>query len=349
MRQIILCVLLVSGSLLNAQQRSAFTVGPVTAKAGERASGFLNVPAGIDSATVVPITVIHGSRPGPVLALVAGTHGYEYSPILALNRFPSKLDPKQLSGTLILVHVANMPSYLRRTVYYNPWDGKNLNRVFPGKPDGTVTERIAHAITTEVIERCDYLVDIHCGDGNESLRPYTYWMKLEREPLDEQAKQMALAFGLDHIVIDLERPRDPMNSVFCSNTGATRGKPSITVESGGLGSIEEHWVANIENGITNLMRHLKMLPGAPAYVEHPVWFDRNEVLRSGVTGVFRPTVGRSEFVQKGTLLGVVTDFFGKQIAEFRAPFAGVVLYIVGTPPISPGEPVAFIGRVRQED
>src|ERR1035437_5052793 len=107
--------------------------------------------------TQIPITVYKGSRPGPVLALTAGIHGYEYPPILALQR----LRVNKLAGTLIVVHVANIPSFLGRTVYFSPLDGKNLNRVFPGKKDGTESERIAHAISTQVIDKSDYLLDLH--------------------------------------------------------------------------------------------------------------------------------------------------------------------------------------------
>src|SRR5262249_56052604 len=131
---------------------------------GEIGWGFVQVGAGAD----IPVTVINGRTPGPVLALVAGTHGYEYSPILALQRLLPKISPQTLSGAVILVHVANMPSFLRRTIYYGPEDGKNLNRVYPGKPDGTLSERIARVITTQVIERADYLIDLHCGDRNAS-------------------------------------------------------------------------------------------------------------------------------------------------------------------------------------
>ena len=331
-----------------AQEPKALSIGGIQAKAGTRTSGFIPVPAGVDSATHIPVTIVRGTRPGPVLALVAGTHGYEYSPILALNRLAKKFDPTQLRGTVIIVHVSNMPSYMRRTVYYNPWDWKNLNRVYPGKPDGTVTERIAHVITKNIIEQCDYLVDLHCGDGNESLRPYSYWMKIDNPSVDEVSKQMTLAFGFDHIVIDDERPRDPGQSVYCSNTAATRGKPAITVESGGLGSMDEEWIDYIENGIWNLLRHFSMIDGKPSYVEHPIWIERSEVLRSAVTGVLLPRVKRGEYVQKGTLLAVINDFFGNQIAEVRAPFAGVLLYILGTPPINAGEPVAFVGQPTNE-
>src|SRR5580698_5327943 len=160
--------------------------------------------------TTIPITVIKGSKPGPVLALTAGIHGYEYPPILALQR----LQVKKLAGTLIIVHVANMPSFLGRTVYFSPLDGKNLNRVFPGKGDGTESEQIAHAITTNVIDKCDYLLDLHCGDGNESLRPYVYQTVTGKPEMDDAMARLVLAFGIDHILVDRNRPTDPARSMY---------------------------------------------------------------------------------------------------------------------------------------
>src|SRR6267143_7089927 len=172
-----------------------FVVGTITAAPGTRASGFLEVAKGTDAGTRIPVTVIRGIKPGPVLALIAGTHGYEYSPILAMQRFPAKVDPRELAGTIIVVHVANMPSFLGRTVYFSPVDGKNLNRVYPGRKDGTVSERIAYAITTEVIEKVDYVLDLHCGDGNESLRPYVYQTVTGDKKMDGDIARLARAFG----------------------------------------------------------------------------------------------------------------------------------------------------------
>src|SRR5262245_36686020 len=333
-----------------AQTRASLTVGPLTVQPGSKASGMIPVPAGKDEATTIPVTVIHGGRPGPTLALIAGNHGYEYTPIIALQRLLPSLDPKQLSGTLILVHVANMPSFLKRTIYYSPVDGKNLNRAYPGKADGTVSERIAHQITKEVIERADYVLDLHCGDGNESLRPYSYSdVRNGGKEVIEKSMQLALAFGLDRIVMDTERPSDPANSVYCSTTAITRGKPAITVESGGLGATDDESIARIERGVMSVMRHLKMIEGQPQKVEHPMFIDRNEVLRSGETGIFYPLVEKGHTVVKGSLMGYVTDFFGKRVYELRAPFAGEVLYILGTPPVSKGEPLAMVGHVAESE
>ncbi|HKE02479.1 MAG TPA: M14 family metallopeptidase [Blastocatellia bacterium] len=333
-----------------AQTRAGVTVGPLTVQPGGRASGMIQVSSGKDEATTIPISVIHGAKAGPTLALVAGNHGYEYTPIIALQRLLPRLDPKQMSGTLLLVHVANMPSFLKRTIYYSPVDGKNLNRVYPGKADGTVSERIAYQITKEVIERADYVLDIHCGDGNESLRPYSYWdVKAGGKEVVEKSRQLALAFGLDRIVMDSERPSDPAQSVYCSTTATTRGKPAITIESGGLGVTDDESITRIERGVMSVMRLLKMIEGQPQIVEHPMFIDRSDVLRSDETGIFYPLVEKGHTVAKGTLMGYVTDFFGKRIYELRAPFAGEVLYILGTPPVSKGEPLAMVGHVAESD
>lgn len=343
--------LLRTGSILllfaaTAGAQPSFTVGSVSAAPGTVASGELTVAAGGgDRGTTIPISVINGARPGPVLALAAGVHGQEYTPILALQRVLETVDPKTLTGTLILVHVANMPSFLARTIYYSPVDGKNLNRVFPGKPDGTISERIAHAITHEVIERATHVMDLHCGDGNESLRPYTYWITTGKPEVVEAGRRMALAFGMDHIVVDRERPTDAAASVYLSNTAVTRGKPALTTESGGMALTDEESIARIERGIAGVMRYLGMRAEGPPPVAQPILIERSEVLRSSVTGIFFPAVEKGHTVARGTLIGRITDFHGRVQEEVRSPFAGEILYVIGTPPISKGEPVAFVGAV----
>lgn len=304
------------------------------------------IPAGVDAGAEIPVTTIRGAKPGPVLALVAGNHGYEYPPILALQRLGARIAPEQLAGTLILVHVANMPSFLGRTVYFSPIDGKNLNRAYPGRTDGTVCERIAHAITTEVIERADYLLDLHCGDGNESLRPYVYQTVTGNAKVDDDIARMVLAFGIDHIVMDRNRPTDPAKSIYCSTTAITRGKPAVTIESGYLGTTDGQCVEEIVRGILGVARELGMLETGPAPVAKPVYLDPVEVLSSPATGILYPDVERDQQVAEGQLLAHITDFFGAPLAEVRAPFAGTVLYIVATPPIVKGQPVACVGHAR---
>jgi predicted deacylase len=302
----------------------------------------IEVPAGMDAGTQIPITTISGARRGPVLALIAGNHGYEYPPVLALQELRSRIDPARLSGTVIMVHVANMPSFLGRTVYFSPVDGKNLNRVYPGRQDGTVSERIAFAITTQVIEKADYVLDLHCGDGNESLRPYVYQMITGDEKINDEISRLALAFGIDHILIDRNRPTDPARSLYCSTTAITRGKPALTIESGLLGRSDPESVQTIVDGVRGVLRELRMLDDGPAAVSRPVYLDPAAVVASPETGILYWHVAPDQTVTKGALLAHVTDFFGNRIAEVKSPLDGLVLYVVATPPISKGQPVACV-------
>src|SRR5258708_19984657 len=106
-----------------------------------------------------------------------------------------------------------------------------MNRWYPGKMDGTQTDRASYVITKEVVEKCDHLIDLHGGDLDESLRPYSYWTKTGNEKQDQISKEMVLAFGLDTIIISADRPKDPQASRYLENTATTRGKPSITAEA----------------------------------------------------------------------------------------------------------------------
>jgi predicted deacylase len=324
-------------------------VGSVVARGGEKVSGFISVPDGVDPGTRIPVTIVTGVHDGPVLALVAGTHGSEPSPIVALQRVRAQLDAAQLSGTVIIVHIANLPSFTHRTIYRGPYDQKNLNRVYPGRVDGTVSERIAHAITTQVIDPCDYLVDMHSGDGNELLRPYSYWNNLGVDArVDAIARDMALAFGLDHIVIDRDRPRDINATAFCSNTAHVRGKPAVTTEVGAVGVPTEAMVALNVRGAFRVMRYLGMLPGPPEMVEHPCWIDPSEVLTSPDTGTWHAAVRADQQVRKGDVLGRLTDYFGEPIAEVTSPMDGLVTFIVVSPAMGKGEPVAMVGKVTRD-
>jgi uncharacterized protein len=326
----------------------AFTIRSTTAQPGATASGALDVPARAgDPGSFVPFTIIHGAIDGPVLALVAGVHGFEYAPILALQRLRRAIDPARLRGTVVMVHAANVPSFLGRTIYYSPVDGQNLNRVFPGRPDGTLSERIADAITREVVARATHLVDLHGGDGNESLRAYAYWITTGDSAVAEASRALALAFGLDRIVVDSERPTDAAASLYLSNTAITRGTPAITTETGGLGQTDASAIALVERGVSGVLRHLGMRDEGPPPLAEPIWITRSVVLRAGATGLFFPGVECGDTVEASASIGHITDFHGHVLERITAPFGGEVLYVVRTPPINKGEPLGMIGETRR--
>jgi predicted deacylase len=110
-----------------------------------------------------------------------------------------------------------------------------------------------------------------------------------------------------------------------------------------MAEIDRESIARIERGVAGLLKHLKMRAEGPEPVSHPVILERSEVLRSNFTGIFHAAVEKGQTVAQGAVIGRVTDFHGKLLQEITAPFAGEVLYVVGTPAMNKGEPVGFIG------
>ena len=330
-------------SIASAQE--PFTVGSTKAAQGTKAYGTIEVPAGSDAALSIPVFVANGAKPGPVLALVSGAHGTEYSSILALERVIERIDPGALAGTVIVVPLVNVNSFEKKIAHVNPVDNKSMNRFYPGRMDGTQTERASFLITKEVVDKCDYLIDLHGGDLDESLRPYSYWPLSGNAKQDAVTREMVLAFGLDHIIISADRPRDAAASRYLDNTANMRGKPAIAVEAGYAGTTETDDIEVLANGCFNVMRYLKMLRGAVEPVQNPVWIESVQNVTSDQNGIFYPLVRRGSFVAERMKIGYVTDYLGRTILEARAPTAGVVLYVRAVPSMTKGETIANIGVV----
>jgi hypothetical protein len=329
-------------------QAATLSVGTATANPGQKATGYLEVPAGSDAGMNIPVVVVNGTKPGPILALVSGAHGTEYASIIALEKVIQSLDPASLSGAVIIVPLVNLNSFAKKVPHVNPLDNKSMNRFYPGNLNGTQTERASWVITKEVVEKCDYLIDLHGGDLDESLRPYSYWSKTGDQRMDDTSRGMVLAFGLDHIIIATDRPKDPNAARYLDSNASTRHKPSITAEAGYSGTTETDDIQALVDGCYNVMRYLKMLPGDAKPVEHPVWMDKVSDVTSDVSGIFYPSVKRGYYVAEGAKLGYVTDFFGKTIWEAHAPTSGVVLHVCSVPTMNKGDNVANIGEVTGE-
>jgi predicted deacylase len=320
----LLLAVLAGAATVRAQ---SFAVGTASAARGQKATGILAVPAGSDAALDIPVAVVHGAKPGPVLALVAGAHGTEYASIIALEELIENLDPADVSGTVVLVPLVNIASFEQKVPHVNPVDGKSMNRFYPGKADGTQTERALYAMTKQVVERCDYLIDFHGGD------------------LDEASRRMVLAFGLSTVIVSADRPADPAASKYLDATASSRGKPALTVEAGHAGTVEPADVSALVDGTLSVMRLLQMLPGEASIVENPVWIEAVKTVASEQTGIFYPLVDRGSYVAKGMKLGYVTDYVGRRTFEARAPEAGVVLYVCAVPSMKKGDTIANVGVV----
>ncbi len=344
-RTIFLSLAIVNLALPSAALAADLTIGTATAHSGQKATGVLPVPAGVDAATNIPVIIVNGARPGPTLALVAGAHGTEYASIIALEKLAQIAEPSGLSGALIIVPLVNVASFAQKVPHLNPTDNKNMNRFFPGKADGTQTERASWALAKQVVDRCDYLIDFHGGDLDENLRRYSYWAQTGKEQLDATSHAMVLAFGLDHIILQNFRSPVPAGGAITLTRFATDiGKPAIAVEAGHAGTTNAEDVDVLVDGVHNVMRHLKMLPGAIAPVEHPIWLARSTTLTSQYDGIFYPLARPEAYVSKGMTIGYVTDYVGNKIWDVPSPVSGVIIYIGAVPSMKKGDNVAVIGE-----
>src|SRR5258708_2316942 len=343
----VLLAALVAGflSLAGSAQQSTLPVGTATADRGQKATGFIDVPAGVDAGTQIPVVIVRGAKPGALLALVSGAHGTEYASIIALQDLITSLDPSQMSGTVVLLPLVNIASFEQKVPHVNPIDNKSMNRFYPGKEDGTQTERASYLITKQVVDRCDYLIDFHGGDLDESLRPYSYWVVTGNAKQDAISKEMALAFGLDHIIISDDRPKDLNATKYLDNTAAMRGKPTITVEAGYAGTVETDDVASLVQGTRSVMRLLKMIPGSPHFIDHPVWISSLAEVTSPESGIFYPLVKRDTYVEAGGKLGGVADHFRQSIFYGRAPGSGVILHLFAVASMKNGDHLSNIGVI----
>nr|HEV7954066.1 succinylglutamate desuccinylase/aspartoacylase family protein [Candidatus Acidoferrales bacterium] len=255
------------------------------------------------------------------------------------------LDATKISGTVILIPLVNIPSFEQKVPHVNPIDNKSMNRFYPGKMDGTQTDRVSFLMTQQVVDKSDYLIDLHGGDLDEDLRPYSYYTISGNEKVDRITRDLTLAFGLDHIIIQTDFPRDPAASRYLSNTALTRGKPAAIAEAGHAGTVEPQDVDALVYGSENIMRYLKMLPGAAPFVQNPVWIEKVVTVSGDQSGIFYPEVKRGTYVAAGMKIGYVTDYIGTVVQEARAPVAGVVLYICAVPTMTKGAAIANIGVV----
>jgi predicted deacylase len=331
--------------------REPFRLMQLEVPAGERISGKLPVNGGVDGVeTFIPVTVFHGRDSGPVLSLIAGIHGSEYSPIISMQRLPELLDPQAMAGTLIIVHIANLPAFQGRSVYFGPDDLKNLNRSFPGKADGTVTERIAFTLSEEIMPLSDYLIDIHSGDGNESLRPSysAYYAEAGGTEVVGQSRRLAVAFGLETIVQFAGSYSSLDDAIYTSAQSVTRGIPSIDVESGELGVIDDVFIDPITDGAMSVLRELGMVAGEPIVPANPLFISDRARVYSEYEGIWHKNmlVQTGDYVTEGTELGVITDYFGKELQTVVAPASGILLILFGTPPVNVDDNIAVIGKVQ---
>jgi predicted deacylase len=329
----------------NTDPHATVSVGTATARRGERAYGAINVPAGADSALVIRVAVINGAKPGPVVSFVAGSHGTEYTSIVAMTRLIDKIDPKTLTGTVIVAPLLNVASFEQMVPHINPVDRKGMNGGYPGDAGGTQTPRALALVTEQIVRPADVIVDLHGGDLDEDLRPYSYWIRTGKADQDQASKKLALAFGLDMIIVRDVDASNAASSRSLSGYALFLGKTTFVAEAGRAGLVTPEETAALVNGSLNVLASLRMITRAPHAATAVTWVGKDERVRADSGAMFYATAKRGSTVKKGDKVGWMTDYVGRPLGDVLAPQDGAVTFIRPVPSLSKGATIVTVAQI----
>lgn len=306
--------------------RASPIVATVDFDAAGAQHGHLRVPHSRDDSAwgsvMIPVAVIKGAA-GPVALLTGGNHGDEYEGPLALFDLARGLDPAEVRGTVIIVPALNYPAF-RAGTRTSPIDAGNLNRSFPGRPDGTVTEKIADYVQRELLPRADLVLDFHSGGKTLDFLPFCAAHILADKAREAAGFAAVAAFGAPWSMRMLE-----IDAVGMLDTAAEEmGKVFVTTELGGGGTARAETVGIARRGVMNLLRHAGIVGGE--IVTAPTrWLD----MPSGECFSFAPTAGMIETmvdlgaaVTRGEVIARIhgIERTGEAPVEIRAGLSGLL-------------------------
>jgi len=287
-------------------------------------------------AAPTPVLVVNGAKPGPVLCLTAAVHGDELNGIETVRRVMYALEAESLAGTVIGVPIVNLQGFHRGSRYLP--DRRDLNRFFPGNPQGSSAARIAHSFFREIISHCDALVDLHTGSFHRINLP-----QLRADLTQPEVVKLTQGFGATAVLHSIGAPGT------LRRAATDNGIPAVTLEAGGSMHLEEkavsHGVKGIQTLINTLEMHQKMrLWGAPEPVYyHSVW------VRADHGGILFSKVKLGSRIDKGDILGTVTDPITNVREEIVAPFKGRILGMAVNQVVQPGFAAYRIGIQKSGD
>ncbi len=294
---------------------------------GKTHRGFLSPDIG--HTVEIPYIIVKGARSGPTLLVTAGIHGAEYASVEAANRI-ALMNPESISGTLVVLPVVNTVSFFARSIYITPVDGKNLNRMFPGDPKGSFTQRLAYWLMETFIRKSDAHLDLHGGDMIEALTPFTIYAE-NHAPSEALAK----AFGIE-LLVTSDSP-----GTTCTEA-AKAGIPSILAEASGQGLWPEEEVERLRLGVERVMQHMEMLAGTP--VSRPTrLLTEFAWLRAEFAGFWYPFVKAGDKVKNAQSIGQIKTLVGETVQEVSSSIDGIVLFSVSSLAINKGDPLYGIG------
>ena len=323
--------------LLTGRKRDSFNLKNITVEPGEKWNGELELANG---EIKLPATVLHGHGTGKTMLITAGVHAGEYVGIQAAIELSQKLKIEKVTGTIIIVKVMNRPAFEARNGSMGLTDDKNLNREFPGDPQGTEMERLAWAVSQELQPVTDYYIDLHSGDDYEKLTPYVYYAGMAAEEVVAESRKMAEQVDVPYMV------KSNVASGGSYNYAASQGIPSILIERGGMGDWNYEEVRSTRRDVRNILCHMGIYQGIKDFrTYYPLDVADVRYQDAEESGLWYPFKKVGDMIQEGDILGEVRDYEGKVKEVSIAEFDGVLLYQCGTLQVLGNGPMVAYGRI----
>ena len=328
--------------------KQEISIAGLTARSGEKVSGWLPIGEKPASRYSLPLTIINGSNDGPILTIISGQHGTEYVGIAAAVEMTRRIDPSSLSGAILVVPVVNVAGFEQRTRLAFPIEDdfsgtRNLNRIWPGDPNGSLAHVTMHILFNEVVMMGQYLLDLHGGDIFEYLNPCTMITKIGKPEIDAATLSLAEAIGYDYIIESTAWQNERGRS---KTEGGLVGVASVVVETGDQGKLDEKLVEKTISGVMNGLKSLKMIEGSVTpKKDYRVVYDMLKV-KSKIGGLYYQKVPVGSIVQKGQKLGYVVSIDGKNVEDVLAIEPGLLIESFCNPAVHTGETLAEIALLR---
>ncbi|MER5218450.1 M14 family metallopeptidase [Streptomyces sp. NPDC002838] len=322
---------------------STLDVGVLRAEPGTKTRG--TVPADLGTLTVdIPLTLVNGAHPGPRVLITAGVHGGEFTGVDAATRLAALLEPGEVHGQVIVCPVANPPAVYQGRLGVSPLDGVNINRVFPGDPDGSPTERLAAWLFTNLVDDADAYVDLHSGGIDEVLTDFVGYRLTGDPELDVQTADMAGALGIEDVIFGMNAEGGNSHAA-----AARQGVPAILVETGQLGERDAATARRLVEGLRGVLGRLGVLdikPKDDTAVRAWVWAAG---VTAEATGLWYPAFTAGDDVTEGQVLGHVIDPADGREHKVLSPATGRIFYGMHGLTVAPGAELAAIAAPAPQD
>ena len=284
----------------------------------------------------IPVTVLHGTRPGPVLYLTAAVHGNEINGVEMVRQLRTAVDPKRLAGTLILVVIANPIAFLNMA--RDLPDGRDLNRFFPGRDRGSMASHIADALFTKIVRLADYGIDLHTAATGRTNLPH-----VRTDMRSPVLRRLATSFGCE-VVFDM-----PGEEGTLRRAASEAVVPTIVYEAGEPLKFQKNLIRRGMEGIKNVLADFRMVEFERTSPAFQIVVDDHRWVRAEKGGILQLNVRPGDIIEKGADIAVNTKPFGTEVSRVRAPYTGLVVGCTTLPMVIPGSAICHLVALGSRD